>query len=133
MDALDLARDGHGRVVEIVGEPGIGKSRLTEELHAGHEARVLFAAAEAFTSSSPYIIWRALLRELLGVPWEAEDETVMARLRDVVLAADPSLEPWMPLLAIPLDVDMPMTPEERLGDEFPAATLARSSSPGSSP
>ena len=81
-EGLDGARRGAGRMVEVVGEPGIGKSRLIEELHASHEARVLFAAAEAFTSSSPYIIWRALLRELLGVPWEAEDETVMARLRD---------------------------------------------------
>src|SRR6185436_15120313 len=108
-----------GSFIEIVGEPGIGKSRLIEELHAGHEARILFAAAEAFTSSSPYIIWRALLRELLGVSWEADDDEVTGRLFDLVVAADPSLEPWMPLLAIPLDVDMAMTPEvERLGEEF---------------
>ncbi len=63
--ALTDAEEGHGWLVEIVGEPGIGKSRLIEELHAEREARVLFANAEAFTSSTPYIIWRELLREML--------------------------------------------------------------------
>ncbi len=117
--ALAEAHAGRGSLVELVGEPGIGKSRVIEELHAEQEARVLVASAEAFTSSSPYIIWRELLRELLGVPWEAEDGAVIDRLQEVVAAADPSLLPWLPLIAIPLDVDMPMTPEvEQLAEEF---------------
>jgi class 3 adenylate cyclase/tetratricopeptide (TPR) repeat protein len=117
--ALTAAEACRGSLIEVVGEPGIGKSRVIEELHAGQETRVLFAAAEAFTSSSPYSIWRALLRELLEVDWEADDTTVILRLQEFIQTCDPSLEPWTPLLAIPMDVDMPMTPEvEQLAEEF---------------
>ena len=118
-EALAEAREGRGVLVEIVGEPGIGKSRLIEELHAEHEARVLSATAEAFTSSTPYVIWRELLRELIGVAWDADDRTVLMRLREMIAVAEPSLEPWLPLIAIPLDVDVPPTPEvEQLAEEF---------------
>ena len=117
--ALVDAEDCHGWLIELVGEPGIGKSRLIEELHAEQEANVLLATAEAFTSSSPYIVWRALLRALLGVDWEADDETVIRHLQERIAVADASLAPWLPLIAIPLDVDVPMTPEvEQLADEF---------------
>jgi class 3 adenylate cyclase/tetratricopeptide (TPR) repeat protein len=117
--ALMEAEQGRGSLIEIVGEPGIGKSRLVEELHAGLEARVLFAAAEAFTSTTPYVIWRAILREVLGVSWEADDETVTGRLETLIDVIDPSLRPWIPLITIALDVDIPMTPEvEQLGEEF---------------
>jgi class 3 adenylate cyclase/tetratricopeptide (TPR) repeat protein len=118
-DALSDAERGRGASIDIVGEPGIGKSRLVEELDAHSDTRVLAATAEAFTSSSPYSVWRELLRELLDIAWEADDATVLGRLRDAVLSVDPSLEPWMPLLAIPVDAEMAPTPEvEQLGEEF---------------
>jgi class 3 adenylate cyclase/tetratricopeptide (TPR) repeat protein len=122
--ALDEARDGHGWLIEVIGEPGIGKTRLVEELHAEREAKVLLASAEAFTSSTPYIVWRELLRDMLELQWDADDATVIQRLHEVVAATDPSLAPWLPLIAIPLDVDMAMTAEvEQLADEFRQAKL----------
>ncbi len=84
MGALDEARAGQGRFVEIVGEPGIGKTRLAEELRERAEGlEYLSATAEAFTVSTPYGVWRDLLREALGVGWEDADEVVLARLRRV--------------------------------------------------
>jgi len=117
--ALAEARAGRGSLVEIVGEPGIGKTRLIEELHADQEAHVLVATAEAFTSSTPYVIWRELLRDMLGVGWEADDRSVVRKLQEIIAARDPSLVPWLPLVAIPLDVDMPLTDEvAQLAEEF---------------
>ena len=113
-------RRGQGWLVELVGEPGIGKSRLIEELHAEQEAHVLLATAEAFTSSSPYIVWRALLRELLGVRLggRRRDGGPAPAGRDRGGRPGRST-PWLPLIAIPLDVDVPMTPEvDQLGREF---------------
>src|SRR5207247_10612738 len=37
-DALDRASLGHGQVVAVVGEPGVGKSRLFWELTHSHRA-----------------------------------------------------------------------------------------------
>jgi predicted ATPase len=43
-----LAHAGHGQVVEVIGEPGIGKSRLYHEfLHAPHRDGWLVLEADA--------------------------------------------------------------------------------------
>ena len=39
--AADSAREGRGRVVELIGEPGIGKSRLVEELRGALGDRIV--------------------------------------------------------------------------------------------
>ena len=110
--ALDEARAGQGRFVEIVGEPGIGKTRLADEMRERAEGlEYLLATAEAFTVSTPYGVWRDLLREAIGVGWEDVDEVVLARLRECVKERAPQLRPWLPLLAVPFDVDLPNTPE----------------------
>src|SRR3954469_11822901 len=121
--ALVAAAPGNeddGRLVELIGEPGIGKSRLVDELQTSLPGlRVLVATAEAFTSSTPFAVWRGILRELLGVSWEAADDAVLDRLSSVVMQRDPSLTPWLPLLAIPLDTNLAPTPEvEQLSDAF---------------
>ena len=52
-----------------------------------------------------------LLRALLGLPDDAgHDETVVA-LRERVASACPELLPWLPLFAVPLDLEIPDTPE----------------------
>jgi predicted ATPase len=85
---------------------------------------VLEATAEAFTVSTPYIAWRELLRTAIGVGWEAPDDVVLARLQEQVAAVSPELAPWLPLLALVLDLDPPLTPEvEALAPEFRRARL----------
>ena len=122
---LAAAREGRGSLVELSGEPGIGKSRLLDELASDLDGvLVLDATAETFTSSTPYVLWRSVLRELLEVSWEASDAEVLGRLQDLVKRGDPSLTPWIPLLAIPVDADAPSTPEvDHLADEFRQAKL----------
>jgi class 3 adenylate cyclase/tetratricopeptide (TPR) repeat protein len=123
--ALDKASAGHGRFVEIAGEPGIGKTRLAEEVRERADGvQCLSATAEAFTVSTPYAAWRGLLREAIGVGWEAVDEVVLDRLGALVDERAPELRPWLPLLAVPFDVDPPSTPEaDALAPEFRRARL----------
>ena len=118
--ALASARAGAGRLIEIVGEPGIGKSRLNEELLARATGiPSLRATGEAFTATTPYVLWRELLRQIIGVGWEDPDPVVLSRLTECIEQDAPELRPWLPLLALPLDVDPPMTPEvEALAPEF---------------
>ncbi|MEA2293270.1 MAG: hypothetical protein QOE86_909 [Solirubrobacteraceae bacterium] len=123
--ALTEAREGRGRLVVIAGEPGIGKTRLLEEL--GRRAagvRRLRIACEAYTAAMPYRAWRAPLRVLLGLADDATPDDAARRLRTVVHGLAPQLEPWLPLLAVAFDVEQPDTPEvARLAAEFRAVRL----------
>jgi len=66
---LDDLVEGRGAIVSIIGEPGIGKSRLVADVAARYEDRVRFVEGRAvsYAQSSPYYSVRDLLREWLGV------------------------------------------------------------------
>lgn len=116
-DAAASARAGRGRVIELVGEPGIGKTRLMEELRsAAPDLRTLQVTCEPFTAGTPFLVWRRLLRQVLGVAADLDEETVLERLR-MTIAGAPDVAPWEPLLAIPLGVTVESTPEVDQLDE----------------
>jgi len=101
--ALGAARTGNGQMVEIVGEPGIGKTRLLEAMRdAAMGFRKLRAACEAYTSSTPYVVWRELLRETMELGRDVPDDVAEVALRQAVAAHAPDLEPWLALLGAPL-------------------------------
>ena len=115
MDALGVVLRGEGRLVDIVGEPGIGKSRLLEEVReAALDVRMLRATCEAYTANTPYIAWRELLRDLLHIGWQDTDDAVGERLHAELTEALPELLPWLPLLARAFDAELPPTPEMAL-------------------
>src|SRR5206468_10054377 len=81
-------RMGFGTLVELVGEPGIGKSRLAQELRDNcADMELLTARCEQYESSTPYHAFRPFLRSLLGVELNGGGEhnrTVLAeRLRSI--------------------------------------------------
>lgn len=121
--AFDASRRGDGWVVELAAEPGLGKSRLVEEVcdwavAAGDEV-VLTVLCEAYESSTPYFPFRGMLRDLLGIPESTRGEIAAERLRQRIESNAPHLQPWLPLLGIPLDLHIPDTPETaHLEDEF---------------
>lgn len=119
-EALAGARAGRGRTIEIVGPPGIGKTRLLYELRERAEGfEVAAASCELYQATTAYAPFRKLLRTALEVPDDAGEAEVVASLRTRVEATAPDLVPWLPLLAIPLDVQVPATPEvDALGEEF---------------
>jgi class 3 adenylate cyclase/tetratricopeptide (TPR) repeat protein len=123
--ALATARSGAGRLVELVGEPGIGKSRLVDELVARSPGIAVIAGpCDQYGSSTAYLPFRRLLREALEVPVEAGEEQVAGMLAARVSATAPHLVPWLPLLGIPMDLVLPPTPETReLDGQFRKARL----------
>lgn len=110
--ALEAARLRRLQVVELVGEPGIGKSRLVRELRSVAVGFTQLAtAAEQYASSVPFSAWRDVLRQLAGITPNRSREEAGAQLAPWVVAVMPELTPWLPLLAIPFDADVPATAE----------------------
>ena len=67
-EAINAARMRQSRLVEIVGEPGIGKSRLVEELRTlAVGFQQLTTRCEHYERSSPFFAVRSLLRPLAGI------------------------------------------------------------------
>jgi class 3 adenylate cyclase/tetratricopeptide (TPR) repeat protein len=112
VSALDAARRRERQVVELVGEAGIGKSRLVEELRtraAGFQQLVV--RCEEYEASTPFFAFRSLLRPLVGITPDLGAAEAGAQLVAWAHAVVPELAPWLPLLAIPFDAEVPSTPE----------------------
>ena len=110
--AVDAARLRQGQVAELVGEPGIGKSRLVEELKTQAVGFTqLVARCDQYGMSVPYLPFRSLLRPLAGITEAESAAEAGERLKPWIEAVMPEFAPWLPLLAIPFDAEVPMTPE----------------------
>ena len=111
-ESIASARRGAGGLVELVGETGVGKSRLLAEARKlGEGMTVLRSTCEVVTRETPYFVWRDLLRQVLGVEWDDPDVRVVERLEAEIRGSQPDLLPWLPLLAIVVDVEVPSTTE----------------------
>ena len=122
--AVAPVRMGFGTMVELIGEPGIGKSRLAEELESNcADMRKVAARCDQYESSTPYYPFRPVLRSLLDVELNGGGEHNRTVLAERLAAVDEELVPWAPLLGAPLDVEVESTPE--VDDLDPAFWRAR--------
>jgi class 3 adenylate cyclase/predicted ATPase len=98
--ALDHAVAGHGQVVALVGEPGIGKSRLFREFmtDARVNCLVLEAGGISHGRSLPYLPVIALLRDYFHIVTADEEGARRRKIADFVRALDPALEDTLPYL-----------------------------------
>jgi DNA-binding CsgD family transcriptional regulator len=91
---LDEALDGRPRVAVIAGEPGIGKTRLIEELAALAGARavpVLWGGCTDAEGAPAYWPWRRILRAWLALVGAERAADVLARTSDAVVRLAPEL------------------------------------------
>jgi class 3 adenylate cyclase/tetratricopeptide (TPR) repeat protein len=124
LDAFASASAYSGRLVEVVAEPGMGKSRLIEELRVRSTPVHAFSTqCDEYEASTPYHAFRGLLRGLLELEGEVVEGDARA-LRARVEASAPHLLPLLPLLGVPLGIELPDTPETKLlEDQFRKARL----------
>jgi DNA-binding NtrC family response regulator/tetratricopeptide (TPR) repeat protein len=104
---LTRAAAGHGQVVAVVGEPGVGKSRLLWEVVRAHRDQgwlIGHGTAVSYGQATPY---RPVI-DLLRTYFHVEDRDDPPQIREKVvarlLALDRALEPSLPALLALLDV-----------------------------
>jgi class 3 adenylate cyclase/tetratricopeptide (TPR) repeat protein len=129
MDAFRRAllelREERGSLIELVGNAGMGKTRLLSEFQAeAPNLPQLMAGCELYESSIAYLPIRRLLRLLLGQAHEQDATLLAERLEEDIRRRAPDLVPWLPLLGIAADLPVAMTPEvSDLDEEFRKAKL----------
>jgi class 3 adenylate cyclase/tetratricopeptide (TPR) repeat protein len=93
-ESLGLAGStGRPVLLTVVGEPGIGKTRLADELAAGVGAGValLRGAARSYTDTATFAPVAAIIEDLAGIDAGESPEEVRRRLRELVdRCCDPS-------------------------------------------
>ena len=103
---------GSGGLIEVVGEPGIGKTRLVDEVVAQiSDVTVLRCDCERTGAATPYTPVRRLLHHVLGTSSAMDPNALAKCLQDCVTAAAPELTPWVSLLGVVLDITIPPSSE----------------------
>ena len=104
--ALERAGTGHGQVVALLGEAGVGKSRLVYEVVHSHRTqgwRVLESAAVSYGKATPYFPVLDLLKRYVQVEDRDDTRTIRARVTGQVLTLDTALQETIPALLALLD------------------------------
>ena len=115
--ALERARTGQGQVVALVGEAGVGKSRLVHEcVHSHHTQgwRVLESASVSYGKATPYFPVIDLLKRYCHVDDGDDARTIRAKVTGQVLTLDATLQDTLPALLALLDAAPDDSPFLRL-------------------
>jgi len=112
LKAASAAAAGAGSVIEIIGAPGIGKSRLITEAVDRWSLDTQRVACEEYGSATPYLPFRRVLRRLLGLAEDTPHQVAADVVRKVVREFVSDMEPFLPLLAGVVDVPVPPTRED---------------------
>ena len=119
--ALERAGAGHGQVAALVGEPGVGKSRLVYEFVHSHRMQgwlALESASVSYGKATPYFPVIDLLKRYGHIEDHDDTRTIRAKVTGQVLTLDEALQDTIPALLALLDA----LPEDRpVSEARPAA------------
>ena len=109
--AADEARRGHGQIVAVVGEPGVGKSRLYFEFTHSHHSqgwRLVEASSVSYGKATALLPLADLLRAYFRIDSRDDPRSVRSKVTGHILTLDEALRDAVPaalwvLDALPVD------------------------------
>jgi len=108
-EALGRAATGHGQVVAIVGEPGVGKSRLVWEVTHSHRIHgwvIVQGSSVSYGKATTYLPAIDLLKGYFQIEDRDDQRKIREKVMGKLLALDRTLEPSLPALLALLDVPL---------------------------
>ncbi len=116
--SLEPVQDGHGQMVAVVGEPGVGKSRLFWEFTHSHRLRgwlILEGSAVSYARLTSYYPVVDLLRGYFQIDDRDDARRIREKVTGKLLTLDEALRPTLPAFLELLDVPVE-DPEWRAPD-----------------
>jgi class 3 adenylate cyclase/tetratricopeptide (TPR) repeat protein len=104
--ALEQAGRGHGQIVAVIGEPGVGKSRLFYEFIHSHRTQgwlVLESDSVSYGKATPYFPLVDLMKGYFKIADRDDIRAVRAKVTGNVLTLDEALKDGIPPLLWLLD------------------------------
>jgi len=136
-EALERLQAGVGGIVTIVGEAGIGKSRLVTETRSVALGRTdrqsvlrwVEGRCLSYGTSIAYLLWLDVIRSLVGITREASPQSVRRVLSECVEALcsgrHPQVYPYVAwLLSVPLSAEHETAIRNLDAERLQAATFA---------
>src|SRR5436309_7753063 len=118
--ALEQAQAGHGQIVGVMGEPGVGKSRLFYEfkLTSPSGCLVLEAFSISHGKASPYVPVIELLKTYFQLQPHDDERTRREKVGGKVLMLDRSLEDTLPYLFTLLGIEDPRSALQQMDPQI---------------
>src|SRR5712692_3854886 len=118
--ALESAKAGHGQIVAVMGEPGVGKSRLFHEFKLVSQGGCL--VLETFSVSHgkayPYLPLIELLKNYFHITLQDDERKVQEKVTGKVLTLDRNLEDTLPYLLALLSVSEPASSLQQMDPQI---------------
>jgi class 3 adenylate cyclase/tetratricopeptide (TPR) repeat protein len=105
--SLERASTSHGQVVAVIGEPGVGKTRIVYEFIRSHHTRdwlVLESRSVSYGRATAYLPVRDLFRAYFQLDDRDDGRKVREKLTGKLLTLDAALGPTLPAFLTLLDV-----------------------------
>jgi len=111
---------GHGQILGVVGDAGVGKSRLCHEFKqmVRSDCLILECASDSYGKAFPFLPLIELLKTYLHIAPGDDDRAILEKATGRVLALDRALDDIIPFLLSLLGVSDPNTPINRMDPQI---------------
>ena len=110
LDKLSHVRQGHGQIIRVSAEAGLGKSRFVAELllRAADQGFAYYGGeCESYGLNSSYLVWQPIWRRIFGIDIARSLTQQINILQSKLQFISPALLPRLPLLGALFNIDIP--------------------------